>query len=38
MDYKKLIIEMVERIESEKILRYLYIIIRDVFEEVQNGK
>lgn len=30
MDYKKEIIKMINKIHSEKILRYIYIIIADI--------
>ena len=30
MNYKKEIIQMINRIQSEKILRYIYIIIADI--------
>ena len=33
MDYKKEIIKMIDRIQSEKILRYIYIIIADVYHD-----
>ena len=31
--YKKLINRMVERLDSEDILKYVYIIVKDVFKE-----
>ena len=30
MDYKKEIIEIIEKIESEKILRYIYLFLVDI--------
>lgn len=30
MNYKKEIIQMINRIQSEKILRYIYLIIADI--------
>jgi hypothetical protein len=30
MDYRKEIVEMINRIQSEKVLRYIYIIIADI--------
>lgn len=33
MDYKKGIIQMINRIQSEKILRYIYIIIADIYHD-----
>lgn len=33
MDYKKEIIQMINRIQSEKILRYIYIIIADIYHD-----
>ena len=33
MDYKKEIIQMINRIQSEKILRYIYIIIADIYDD-----
>lgn len=30
MDYKKEIIQIIDKIQSEKILRYIYIIIADI--------
>ena len=33
MDYKNEIIQMINRIQSEKILRYIYIIIADIYHD-----
>ena len=33
MDYKKEIIQMINRIQSEKIKRYIYIIIDDIYHD-----
>lgn len=30
MDYRKEIVEMINRIQSEKVLRYIYLIIADI--------
>ena len=30
MDYRKEIVEMINRIQSKKVLRYIYIIIADI--------
>ena len=30
MNYKKEIIKMIDKIQSEKILRYIYLIIADI--------
>lgn len=30
MDYRKEIVEMINKIQSEKVLRYIYIIIADI--------
>lgn len=36
MDYKKEIIQMINRIQSEKILRYIYIIIADIYNDLRR--
>ena len=33
MDYKKEIIEMLDKIKVDQILRYIYIIISDILKE-----
>lgn len=33
MDYKKEIIKMIDKIQSEKILRYIYLIIADIYHD-----
>jgi hypothetical protein len=38
MDYREMIIELLKKIESETILRYIYIIVKDIVSEVYNGK
>lgn len=36
MDYKEKIIEMVNEIDCEDILRYIYIIISDIIKEEED--
>ena len=36
MDYKKEIIEMLDKIKVDQILRYIYIIIYDILKENKN--
>ena len=37
-DYKQKIIEMVEEIDNEKILRFIYVFIKDIYDEnVKNS-
>lgn len=36
MNYRKEIAEMLDKIQSEKILRYIYIIISDILKENKN--
>ena len=36
MDYKKEIIEMLDKIKVDQILRYIYIIISDILKENKN--
>lgn len=36
MDYKNEIIQMINRIQSEKILRYIYIIIADIYNDLRR--
>lgn len=36
MDYKKEIIEMLDKIKVDQILRYIYIIISDILKESKN--
>lgn len=33
MNYKKEIIQMINKIQSEKVLRYIYIIIADIYND-----
>ena len=33
MDYKKEIMQIIDKIQSEKILRYIYIIIADIYHD-----
>ncbi len=33
MDYRREITEMLSRIQSERILRYIYLIIADIYED-----
>lgn len=33
MDYRKEIAEMINRIRSEKILRYIYLFIADIYKD-----
>ena len=33
MNYKKEIIKMIDRIQSEKILRYIYLFIADIYND-----
>lgn len=36
MDYRKEIIKMIDRIQSEKILRYIYLIIADIYHDYKE--
>lgn len=36
MDYKKEIIQMINRIQSEKILRYIYLFIADIYNDLKE--
>ena len=36
MDYKKKIIEMLDKIKVDQILLYIYIIISDILKENKN--
>lgn len=36
MDYKKAITEMINEIQSEKILRYIYIIVSDIYNDLRR--
>ena len=36
MDYKKEIIELIDKIESQKILRYIYIIVADIYNDLRR--
>lgn len=36
MDYKKEIIKMIDEIESQKILRYIYIIVADIYNDLRR--
>lgn len=34
MDYKNEIIKLIKKINSEQVLKYIYIIITDIFKEL----
>lgn len=36
MDYKKEIMELLNKIESQKILRYIYIIVADIYNNLRR--
>ena len=36
MDYKKEIIKIIDEIESKKILRYIYIIVADIYNDLRR--
>lgn len=36
MNYKKEIIQMINKIQSEKVLRYIYIIIADIYNDYKE--
>ena len=36
MDYKKEIIKMIDGIESQMILRYIYIIVADIYNDLRR--
>lgn len=36
MNYKKEIIQMINRIQSEKILRYIYFFIADIYNDLKE--
>lgn len=36
MDYRKEIIKLLEEIESQKILRYIYIIVADICNDLRR--
>jgi len=35
MDYRKEIYRMIDEIAYEKVLRYIWIIVRDIVKEIQ---
>ncbi len=37
MDYRKEITEMLDKIQSEKILRYIWIVVSDIYKD-HGGK
>ena len=36
MDFKKMIIELLDKIDDSSILRYIYIIISDIVKEIEK--
>lgn len=38
MDYKKEIIEMLDKIKVDQILRYIYIIVSDILKEENKNE
>lgn len=34
MDYKNEIIKLIKKINSEQVIKYIYIIITDIFKEL----
>lgn len=36
MDYKKEIIKIIDEIESQKILCYIYIIVADIYNDLRR--
>lgn len=36
MDYKNKIMELLNKIENQKILRYIYIIISDIYNDLRR--
>lgn len=38
MDFKKIIIELLDKIDDSRILRYIYIIISDIVKEIESQK
>ena len=34
MDYRKEIIELLHKIQSRRVLRYIWIIVSDVYQEI----
>lgn len=36
MDFKKMIIELLDKIDDSRILRYIYIIISDIVKEIEK--
>lgn len=38
MDYKKNINKMLEEIDDPKILRYIHIIVKDIYDDVEENK
>lgn len=36
MDYRREIAEMLSKIQSEKILRYIYLFIADIYKDYGN--
>ena len=36
MDYRREIAEMLSKIQSEKIMRYIYIFIADIYKDYGN--
>lgn len=38
MDFKKMIIELLDKIEDRKVLRCIYIFISDIVKEIESKK
>lgn len=36
MNYRQEILEMLNKIQSEKVLRYIYIIISDIYNDLRR--
>lgn len=36
MNYKKEIIQIIDKIQSEKILRYIYLFIADIYNDLKE--
>lgn len=38
MDYKENIVKMLEKINNPQVLRYIHIIVKDIFDDVEENK
>ena len=38
MDYKENIVKMLEKINNPQVLRYIHIIAKDIYDDVEESK